>query len=88
MVSVMSREVFERIGGYKATCQIGEGLSSDFAMGVTSVIWAFNFAGLLEPEFAESVREVLRVVGHEMDRSHQGSHKMPRFRESSHSGRL
>ena len=87
MVSVMSREVFEWIRGYKATRQIGEGLSSDFATHVTSVLWAFNFAGVLEPQFAEPVLEVLRIVGHEMDRSESGlgSHKMPRFREGSHS---
>ena len=86
MVSVMSQEVFEWIRGYEATCQIGEGLSSDFAMDVISILWAFNFAGVLEPEFAEPVREVLRIVGREMDCSRLALHKMPRFREGSHSG--
>ena len=75
----MSQEVFEWIRGYKATSQIEEGLSSNFAMHITSVVWAFNFAGVLEPEFAEPVREVLRIVGREMDCSRLGLHKMPRF---------
>jgi len=52
-------------------------------MNVTSVLWAFNFAGVLEPEFAEAVREVLRTIGCEMDRSRLGSYKMPRFPEGS-----
>ena len=85
MVSRMSRDVFEWIGGCEATRQIGEGLSSDFPIHVTSVLWAFNFAGVLEPQFAEPVREVLRIVGREMDPSRLGSHRMPRFREGFHS---
>ena len=55
-------------------------------MHVTSVIWAFNFAGVLEPEVAELVSEVLCIVGHEMDRSGLRLHKMPTFQEGSHSG--
>jgi len=85
-VSVMSQEVLARIRGYDITRQIGEGLPSDFAMHVTSVIWALNFAGVLEPELAEAVRDVLRIVGCEMDRSRLGSYKMPRCRERTHSG--
>jgi len=53
---------------------------------VTTVVWAFNFAGVLEPEFAAPVGKVLRIVGREMDSSRLGSHKMPRFREGSRSG--
>ena len=59
----MSLEVFEWSRGYQATCQISEGLSSDFAMHVTSVVWAFNSAKVLEPEFAEPLQDVLRIVG-------------------------
>ena len=55
-------------------------------MHVTSVLWAFNFAGVLEPEVAELVSEVLCIVGHEMDRSGVRLHKMPTFQEGSHSG--
>ena len=55
-------------------------------MHVTSVLWAFNFAGVLEGQFAELVREVLRIVGCEMDRSRMSLHKMPRLRERSHHG--
>lgn len=72
--------------GHKVTHQIGDSLSSDFAMHVTSVLWGFNFADVLEPEFAEPVRQVLRIIGREMDCSHLGSHKMSRFPEGSYSG--
>ena len=52
MLSVVSREVFQWTRRYEVTRQIPqrEGLSSDFAMHVTSVVWAFNFAKVLEPE--------------------------------------
>ena len=81
MARVMSREVFGWIRGYRATRQKSEGLSSDFAMHVTSIVWAFNFARVLEPEFAEPVQDVLRIFGCEMDHSRMGSQKMLRFRE-------
>ena len=38
-------------------------------MHVIAVLWAFNFAGVLEGDFAEAVCHVLRVVGQTMDRS-------------------
>ena len=82
MARIMSWEVFEWIRGYKATHHISEGLSSDFVMHVTSVVWAFDFAKVLQPEFAEPVQDVLRIVGCEMDHSRHGSQKMLR----SHSG--
>ena len=55
-------------------------------MHVTSVLWAFHFAAVLEPEFAEPVRNVLRIIGQEMNRSYLGSQKMSRFREGFNSG--
>ena len=84
-VSEMSLEIFEEIREYEATRQIGEGLSSNLDMAVTSVLWSFDFAGVLEPEFAESVREVLRIIGHRMDCLPLGFHKMSRFQEDSNS---
>jgi len=62
------------------------GLFSDFAMHVTSVLWAFNFAGVLEPEFAKPVHQVLCAIGLEMDRSRLRSDKMSRVSKGSRSG--
>ena len=78
MVMVVSQEVLERIRGCVANHRI-KGLSSDFVMHVTSVLWAFNFAGNLEPEFAGPVQDMLLIVSCEMDRSRLGSQKMLRF---------
>ena len=77
--NLMPQEVFDRISRYEASHQIGKSLSSEFATPVTSVLWAFNFAGVLEPEFVEAVREVLRIVGCDVHRSHLSSHTINRF---------
>ena len=55
-------------------------------MHVTSVLCAFHFAAVIEPEFAKPVRNVLRIIGQEMDRSYLGSQKMSGFREGFNSG--
>ena len=86
MVRVLSQEVFEWLRGYQATRQILEGLPSDVVMHVNSVLWAFSFARVLEPEFAGSVQDMLQNGSCETDRSRLGSQKMLRFHQGSHSG--
>ena len=51
---------------------LGEAFAADFAMNVTSVLWAFNFAGVLTPEFASEVRDILQKVGRELDKARPG----------------
>ena len=55
-------------------------------MHFSSVVWAFNFAKVLEPEFGEPVQDELQIAGCEMDRPRHGSQKMLRFLKGSHSG--
>jgi len=86
MVTAISEEVFEWLRQQQVVHQVGMASSCDFAVNVISLVWAFNFAGVLKPEFAEPVREALSVVGRNMDCARLGSHKLPRFRDGSHSG--
>ena len=48
------------------------------------MLWATNFASVLESHFVEPVREVLRTVGREMDLSRKDSHLTPTYQKCSY----
>ena len=86
LLDAISQEVRTRISEFGGTCTTGDALATDFAMNVTSVLWAFNFAGMLEPDFAEAVRKILLAIGCQVDQARPGSHTGARCTEGQVSG--
>ena len=86
LLDAISQEVRARISEFGGTCTTGDALATDFAMNVTSVLWAFNFAGMLEPDFAEAVRKILLAIGCQVDQARPGSHTGARCTEGQVSG--
>lgn len=64
---VVQQVDFFRCGSSQATSP------DEFAMDITGVVWAFNFACVLEPSFAQLIRDVVLEIGRALDERHPPS---------------